>query len=101
MPHPKGNVKLSGDLHLPDAESDLAVEEGRTGREALAHERTESGRRGGVMIRFDDERDHTARHGRGRARATQHQQIRRVRIRSDDHAAGIAFREVTILNRVF
>lgn len=48
MPHPKGNVKLSGDIHLPDVESDLAVEEGRTGMEALAYERTESGRRGGV-----------------------------------------------------
>ena len=47
MPHPKGNVKLSGDIHLPDAESDLAVEEGRTGLEALAHERGQSGRVGG------------------------------------------------------
>ncbi|MGV3571077.1 MAG: hypothetical protein ACO1PB_10800 [Ramlibacter sp.] len=48
MPHPKGNVKLSGDLHLPDAESDLALEEGRTGLEALAHQRGQSGRVGGA-----------------------------------------------------
>lgn len=47
MPHPKGNVKLSGDTHLPDAESDLALEEGRTGLEALANERGQSGRAGG------------------------------------------------------
>ncbi|MCD6078434.1 MAG: hypothetical protein K0R89_2372 [Ramlibacter sp.] len=47
MPHPKGNVKLSGDTHLPDVESDLAIEEGRTGLEALAHERTQPGRAGG------------------------------------------------------
>jgi hypothetical protein len=47
MPHPKGNVKLSGDIHLPDAESDLALEQGRTGLEALAHERGQSGRVGG------------------------------------------------------
>lgn len=47
MPHPNGNVKLSGDTHLPDAESELAVEEGRTGLEQLAHERTQPGRPGG------------------------------------------------------
>ena len=51
MPHPKGNVKLSGDLHLPDAESDLAVEEGRTGLESLATERGQPGRRGGATRR--------------------------------------------------
>ena len=44
MPHPKGLLKQSGDVHLPDVESDLAVEEGHTGLEALAHERTQSGR---------------------------------------------------------
>lgn len=49
MPHPKGNVKLSGDIHLPDAESDLAVEQGRTGLESLAHERGQSGRVGGAV----------------------------------------------------
>jgi hypothetical protein len=48
MPHPKGNVKLSGDIHLPDAESDLAIEEGRTGLESLAHERGRPGRPGGA-----------------------------------------------------
>jgi hypothetical protein len=47
MPHPKGNVKLSGDIHLPDVESDLAIENGHTGMEALAHERTQPGRPGG------------------------------------------------------
>ena len=47
MPHPKGHVKLSGDTHLPDAESELAVEEGRTGLESLAHERRRPGRAGG------------------------------------------------------
>lgn len=46
MPHPKGNVKLSGDTHLPDAESDLAIENGHTGMEALAHGRTQPGRPG-------------------------------------------------------
>lgn len=49
MPHPKGNIKLSGDIHLPDAESDLAVEEGRTGLAALAHERGQPGRPGGAV----------------------------------------------------
>ena len=53
MPHPKGNTKASGDLHLPDVESDLAVEEGHTGLEALAHPRNQSGRaaarRAGVL----------------------------------------------------
>lgn len=44
MPHPKGNLKASGDLHLPDVESDLAVEEGHTGMEALAHPRMQPGR---------------------------------------------------------
>lgn len=44
MPHPKGLLKRSGDLHLPDVESDLAVEEGHTGLEVLAHERMQSGR---------------------------------------------------------
>jgi hypothetical protein len=44
MPHPKGNIKLSGDIHLPDVESDLAVEQGHTGLEALASERGQSGR---------------------------------------------------------
>jgi hypothetical protein len=44
MPHPKGNMKLSGDIHLPDVESDLAVEQGHTGLEALANERTQPGR---------------------------------------------------------
>jgi hypothetical protein len=46
MPHPKGNVKLSGDTHLPDAESDLDIEQGSSGMGDLARERTQSGRRG-------------------------------------------------------
>ena len=54
MPHPKGNLKLSGDIHLPDAESDLAIEEGRTGLETLAQERGRSGRsparRAGLVV---------------------------------------------------
>ena len=45
MPHPKGNVKLSGDTHLPDAESDLELEEGTSPMADLARERTQSGRR--------------------------------------------------------
>jgi hypothetical protein len=45
MPHPKGNVKLSGDTHLPDAESDLELEEGASHMADLARERTQSGRR--------------------------------------------------------
>lgn len=44
MPHPKGNTKASGDLHLPDVESDLPVEEGHTGLETLAHPRGQPGR---------------------------------------------------------
>jgi len=44
MPHPKGLTKQSGDLHLPDVESDLAVEQGHTGLEALAKARTQPGR---------------------------------------------------------
>ncbi|HZY19957.1 MAG TPA: hypothetical protein VFE82_15905 [Ramlibacter sp.] len=42
-----GPVKMSGDVHLPDAESpDLAVEEGLSGLENLARERTQAGRAG-------------------------------------------------------
>lgn len=54
MPHPKGLVKRSGDLHLPDVETDLAVEEGHTGMESLAQERAQAGRRAarkaGVLV---------------------------------------------------
>jgi hypothetical protein len=39
MPHPKGHLKLSGDVHLPDAESDLPLEEGGSGLASLAKER--------------------------------------------------------------
>ena len=39
MPHPKGNLKLSGDTHLPDAESELDVEEGSSGLAELAKDR--------------------------------------------------------------
>lgn len=39
MPHPKGHLKLSGDVHLPDAESDLDVEEGTSGLSGLAADR--------------------------------------------------------------
>jgi hypothetical protein len=47
MPHPKGNVKLSGDTHLPDAESDLDLdlEEDVSPIADLAGERTQPGRR--------------------------------------------------------
>ena len=48
MPHhPKGHLKLSGDIHLPDAESDLELERGSNGMAALAKERTRGGRPGG------------------------------------------------------
>ena len=47
MPHPKGHVKLSGDTHLPDAESDLELERGRTGLAMLARERRATGRPAG------------------------------------------------------
>lgn len=50
MPHPKGRLKLSGDTHLPDAESDQPVENGRGPMAALAKERQVRGRPG-VAVR--------------------------------------------------
>ncbi|MDB5966915.1 MAG: hypothetical protein JWQ72_3415 [Polaromonas sp.] len=31
MPNPKNNAKMTGDLHLPDVESDLPLQEATTG----------------------------------------------------------------------
>lgn len=50
MPHPQGRLKLSGDTHLPDAESDQPVENGRGPLAALAKERQARGRPG-VAVR--------------------------------------------------
>ena len=58
MPHPKGHVKLSGDTHLPDAEGDDDLEEGRSATAALARERGTAGRhhrRGGVLTADDSQ----------------------------------------------
>ena len=50
---------VTGDTHLPDAESDLAVEEGASGLAALARERTQPGRantlRRAGLLRDQDE----------------------------------------------
>lgn len=54
MSHAKGKLKLTGDTHLPDAESDLDIEEGTSSIAALAHERDQRGRpqvrRAGVLL---------------------------------------------------
>ncbi len=39
MPHPKGKLKQSGDVHLPDVESDLDLEEGENDLADLGKER--------------------------------------------------------------
>ena len=59
MANAKGHLKLTGDTHLPDAESDLALEGGGASLAALAHERTQPGRansvrRAGVLREHDD-----------------------------------------------
>lgn len=36
MPHPKGNMKLSGDVHLPEDEDDLQVETVTSGGDGAA-----------------------------------------------------------------
>ena len=51
MHHPKGHLKLSGDTHLPDVESDLELERGTTGIGRLAKERLAGGRPGGGVRR--------------------------------------------------
>ncbi|WP_427913056.1 hypothetical protein ACPWT1_20945 [Ramlibacter sp. MMS24-I3-19] len=54
MPNAKGNLKLTGDTHLPDAESDLDVEEGTSTLASLAQVRDQPGRpqvrRAGVLL---------------------------------------------------
>ena len=42
MPNPKNNAKMTGDLHLPDVEDELPMQEGSTG--ALGADGTPSGR---------------------------------------------------------
>ncbi|MDB5889425.1 MAG: hypothetical protein JWP47_256 [Polaromonas sp.] len=42
MPSPQGNMKKTGDLHLPDIESELPLQEGATA--ALGEEGTQAGR---------------------------------------------------------
>lgn len=69
MPHPLGNIKQSGDVHLPDAESDLDIEHGTTGLAALAHERQAPGRphvRKAGLVMDDQANQH--RHDSGTAR---------------------------------
>lgn len=59
MAHAKGNLKLTGDTHLPDAESDLDIEEGTSSLAALAQPRDlpgrPQGRRAGVLVAPDDD----------------------------------------------
>ncbi|MBK0391825.1 hypothetical protein [Ramlibacter algicola] len=59
MANAKGHLKLTGDTHLPDAESDLAIEEGASSLARLARERTQPGRantvrRAGLLRDQDD-----------------------------------------------
>jgi hypothetical protein len=44
MANAKGHLKLTGDTHLPDVETDLAIEEGASSLARLARERTQPGR---------------------------------------------------------
>lgn len=44
MSNAKGRLKLTGDTHLPDAESDLDIEEGTSSIATLAHVRDQRGR---------------------------------------------------------
>ena len=59
MPNAKGNLKLTGDTHLPDAESDLDVEEGTSSLASLAQVRDQPGRpqvrRAGVLLAPEEE----------------------------------------------
>ena len=59
MPNAKGNLKLTGDTHLPDAESDLDVEEGTSSLASLAQVRDQPGRpqvrRAGVLLAPEDD----------------------------------------------
>lgn len=59
MPNAKGNLKLTGDTHLPDVESDLDVEEGTSSLAALAQVRDRPGRpqvrRAGVLVAPEDD----------------------------------------------
>lgn len=59
MAHAKGNLKLTGDTHLPDVESDLDIEEGTSTLAALAQPRDLPGRpqvrRAGVLVAPQDD----------------------------------------------
>lgn len=59
MPNAKGNLKLTGDTHLPDVESDLDIEEGTSTLAALAQPRDQPGRpqvrRAGVLVAPQDD----------------------------------------------
>ena len=59
MPNAKSNLKLTGDTHLPDVESDLDIEEGTSSLARLAQERGQSRRplvrRAGVLLAPDSD----------------------------------------------
>jgi hypothetical protein len=59
MPNARSNLKLTGDTHLPDVESDLDVEEGISPLARLAQERGQSRRplvrRAGVLLAPDSD----------------------------------------------
>jgi hypothetical protein len=59
MANAKGHLKLTGDTHLPDVETDLAIEEGASSLARLARERTQPGRANTVrragMLRDQDD----------------------------------------------
>lgn len=67
MPNARGSLKRTGDIHLPDAESDLAIEEGTSSLAALARMRDQRGRpparRAGVLVAPEDEARAGARAG--------------------------------------
>lgn len=59
MANAKGNIKLTGDTHLPDVESDLDIEEGTSTLAALAQPRDQPGRpqvrHAGVLVAPGDD----------------------------------------------
>ena len=59
MSNAKGNLKLTGDTHLPDAESDLDIERGTSSIASLGQVRDQPGRpqvrRAGVLTAPEDD----------------------------------------------
>lgn len=52
MPHPKGNMKLSGDVHLPEDEDDLLIETDTSGGSGAAD--GEGAQRSAATVRHAD-----------------------------------------------